>query len=202
MQINAQQRTYGPTVPYEAARIATSGNSGAATTASSGAPDKVDLSSSARLLSNLPPLLLPNRENVKTLSKSLMEELKAGLASAGIETTPPIEFAVDPYTGEVSIKGGRPDTPQIAAWLKANPDVEHRIQSIAAMASHIGPIEKALEADAAYRAARNPTDVAAVVARYASVYAGQTAVSQFSLIFDGTDIQILADGQPWSSSRP
>ena len=107
---------------------------------------------------------------------------------------------MDSYTGKVSAKGNRPDAPQIAELIKKNPDVELQIHNVAALSSHVVAMGKAMEADNAYRAAQTPAEINNVVAKYSSVYSGQTKVTDFSLLFNGASVQIDADGKPWMSS--
>lgn len=38
-------------------------------------------------------------------------------------------------------------------------------------------------------------------AKNASVYSGQAKATDFSLIFNGADIQVIADGAAWLSSK-
>jgi len=58
-----------------------------------------------------------------------------------------------------------------------------------------------MAADNAYRAARTPEQIRNVVAKYSSVYGGETEVIDFSLVFDGADIQVNANGKAWISSK-
>jgi hypothetical protein len=58
-------------------------------------------------------------------------------------------------------------------------------------------MDKAMEADKAYRAAHSTAEINNVVARYSSIYSGQTQVTDFSLLFDGSDVQVKANGAAW-----
>jgi hypothetical protein len=76
-----------------------------------------------------------------------------------------------------------------------------QIHNIAAISSHIGPIEKAMQANGEYRAANTQAELNNVIAKYSSVYSGKQDVIDFSLVFNGDDVQIQANGTPWMSSR-
>lgn len=172
--------------------VAASGNS---------TTDTVRLSMQGKSLSELPPLMLPTRENARKLSSALSDDLKNLFSQAGINPNPAVEFAVDSYTGKVSVKGNRPDAQQIAELIKENPDIELRIHNVAAISSHVVSFDKAMEADKAYRAAQSTAEVNNVIARYSSIYSGQTKVTDFSLVFNGSNVQVNADGAAWLSSK-
>ena len=198
MNIGAIQSYYQAAQVTGATRNASESNPLPATSENKGTTENVSLSGKGKLLADL---VLPTRENVRKMSAELSGDLKKLFDEAGISSDPPIEFDVDSYTGKVSVKGNRPDAPQIAELIKNNRDIELKIHNVAAISSHIGPMEKAMEADSAYRAAQTQAEQDKVIAKYASVYSGQMDVVNFSLIFNGGDIQILADGAPWMSSK-
>lgn len=200
MNIASVAQTYGVAQTSNVSRAA----SGVKEPDSSGNQDSADtvqFSSQAKTLAELPPLLLPTRENVQKLSKELSADLKNMFSEAGINPKPDVEFEVDPYTGKVSVKNNRPDAQKIAELIKNNPDIEMKIHNVAALSSHVVAMGPAMEADAAYRAANSEEEVRNVVAKYASVYSGYVKVTDFSLSFDGNDLQVNADGAPWLSTQ-
>jgi hypothetical protein len=203
MNINAVRQSYGMVPSEEAANTAGSGNKLPTAATNSSASCKVDLSARGKILSGLPPLMFPSRENVQKLSASLFKDLKELFSQAGISSTPPVEFTVDSYTGQVGVADKRPDAGQIADLIKENPAIELQIHNIAAMSSHVVGMEKAMEANQAYRAAESAAEIDRVIARYSSVYSqnGPKQVVDFSLRFNGKDVQINADGEQWLSSR-
>ena len=201
MDINAVQRSCGMVPSQRPAKAACRGNNLPAGAINSGTACKVDLSARAKSLSGLPPLMFPSRENVQKLSASLAGDLKELFSQAGISSTPPVEFTVDSYTGQVGVKGNRPDAGQIEDLIKENPAIELQIHNVAAMSSHVVGLEKAMEAAQAYRAAESAAEIDQVIARYASIYnqSGPPQVVDFSLVFNGEDVQVHADGEPWKS---
>ena len=150
----------------------------------------VHLSAQGKTLSGLPPLILPTRENVQKLSAALSDSLNELLSGAGISPEPAVEFDVNSYTGKVSVKDNRPDAQKLAKLLKENPDIELQIHNIAGISSHVVAIGQAMEA----RASRN------ALAQYAYIHGIQTEAVNFSLIFNGKNVQINADGAAWLSS--
>ena len=203
MDISAIRPSYGMLPSQEAAKTAGCGKTLPTAATNSGASCKVDLSAGGKILSGLPPLMFPSRENVQKLSASLIKDLKKMFSQAGISSTPPVEFTVDSYTGEVGVKDNRPDAGQIADLIRKNPEIELQIHNIAAMSSHVVGMEKAMEANQAYLAAESQAEIDRVIARYAAVYSqnGPKEVVDFSLRFDGKDVQVNADGELWLSSR-
>lgn len=201
MNIDTVQQSQGISRNSNAARNAAGGDSLPVAASRNGTADKVNLSTQGISLSELPPLMLPTRENVRKLSFELSADLKNLFAQAGINPNPAVEFDVDSYTGKVSVKANRPEAQQIAELIKKHPDVEMKIHNIAALSSHVVAMGAAMEADTAYRAAQGAAEENAVIAKYSSVYSGQSRVTDFSLIFDGSDVQVNADGAAWMSSK-
>lgn len=200
MNINAIQQSYRMAQTTGAVKNTDRGNNLSIASSSTDATENVSLSTKGKLLAEK-PLLSPTRENVQKLSSALYEDLKELFDQAGINSNPPVEFDVDSYTGKVSVKGNRPDAQQIAEMIKKNPDIEMQIHNIAAISSHIGPMEKAMQANDAYRAAKTQAELNNVIAKYSSVYSGKLDATDFSLVFNGDDVQIQANGTPWISSR-
>jgi len=201
MDINSAMQSYGAAQTSTAAGYTSTSAKKADTAGSNAAAETVQLSAQAKTLSELPPLILPTRENVQKLSSALAGDLQNLFSQAGINPKPAVEFDVDPYSGAVSVKGNHPDSQKIAELIKNNPEIEMKIHNVAAISSHVVAMGKALEADTAYRNARTPAEVKNVIAQYSSVYNGQMKVTDFSLIFNGTGIQVNADGEAWLSSR-
>ena len=201
MNIDSIQQSHGVSRISKAAKNASGGDNLPVAASNNGTADTAHLSVQGKSLSELPPLMLPTRENVQKLSASLSDDLKNLFAQAGINPNPAVEFDVDSYTGKVSVKGDRPDAQQITELIKKNPDVEMKIHNVAAISSHVVAMGKAMEADTAYRAAQSTAEINNVIAKYASVYSGQTKVTDFSLVFNGADIQVNADGAAWLNSK-
>ncbi|HZW26774.1 MAG TPA: hypothetical protein VFF26_14945 [Gallionella sp.] len=200
MNIGSVAQTYGVAQTPTVSRSA-SGAREPDSSDSKGSTDTVQFSSQGKTLAELPPLLLPTRENVQKLSNELSADLKNLFNGAGIDPKPEVEFEVDSYTGKVSVKNNRPDAQKIAELIKNNPDIEMKIHNVAALSSHVVAMGPAMEADAAYRAANSEAEIRNVVAKYASVYSGYVKVTDFSLSFNGSDLQVNADGAPWLSTR-
>jgi hypothetical protein len=200
MTISAIQQAYAAHYSSGAAKTAADGNAVPATDAQKSTTEEVQLSAQGRLLSQLPELILPTLENIQTLSDSLSKDLNKLFSDAGIATTPAVEFEVNPYNAEITVKGEREDKQQITELLEQNPQIERQIRDIAAISSHYEGMSRAMEADRAYRAANNPAEVNQVIAKYASIYSGHQPVAHYSLLFDDSGVNVRSDGKPLMSS--
>jgi len=189
MNINTIQQAYGMNMPNTSSEMGSSHGGKAANT--SNIADTVYLSEQGKTLSELPPLILPTRENVQQLSVALSGDLNKLFNEAGINPDPAVEFDVDSYTGKVSVNESRPDAQKIAKLLKKNPDIESQIHNVAAISSHVVAIAQAMGVRSAQNAA----------AKYASIYNGQNKVTDFSLIFNGENLQVNANGAAWLTSK-
>lgn len=132
---------------------------------------------------------------LRQLSAALSEELGNIFQASAIDPLPPVEIDVDEVSGELRLKGDRADKDRISALIDANPEVKRRIRDIAAISSHAIDLSERLQFQQDYRAASAPT---AVGAKYARLFGPQES-ADLSLLFDGQDVHVLADGKPWIS---
>ncbi len=200
METNAIQQVYEIKHISNAAKSTLLGNN-VPESANNNEADSVNLSSWGKTLSELPPIMLPTQENVKKLSEELSKKLKDLFDENGINPEPPIEFNVNSFNGAVSVKNNRSDTQEIGELIKKNPELELQIHNVGALSSHVVAISKAIEAGNAYAAAQSESEINSVIRKYSSVYKGNIEVTDFSLIFNGSDIQVNANDKPWLSTK-
>jgi hypothetical protein len=144
------------------------------------------------------PLMLPTRENVEKLTRELACDLRDFFTNAGIERQPTVEFKVDPFNGKVSVETDRADKAAIEKALRADPKLELKIHNVAAIASHIEPMEESLEFQAAYRRAKSPAEVNRVVQQFSHLFDNRPSPTHtYSLQFDGDATSLLEDGRAW-----
>jgi hypothetical protein len=201
MDINTVIQSYGAVQTSNATSYSAASTKETDTAGNNATSETVQLSAQGKALSELPPIILPTRENVQKLSSALANDLQSLFSKAGIKPEPAVEFNVDSYTGAVSVKGNRPDSRKIAELIKDNPEIEMQIHNVAAISSHVVAMGKAMEADTAYRNAKTPEEIKNVIAQYSSVYSGHLKVTDFSLIFNGSNIQVNANGETWLTSQ-
>src|SRR5262249_37597586 len=119
--------------------------------------------------------------------------VNALLAQAGISTSPPVSFSVDPNTGQVTVSGDRPDAKAIEDRINNDPALKQEFHDVSAEASQLAVFQKGLKAVDAYLAATTPAEVDGVVRQYYSGGSGQPP--EITLAYNGTSIQAEADGK-------
>ncbi len=166
--------------------------------AQEGTADTVRLSGNGRLAASglLDGLILPTEENVQKLSAALSRDLGGLLKGLGISSNPPIEFSTG-SSGEIQIKGDRPDKERILEAVNGDEKVAGEIRTTAAIASHAAAIAESLEFQREYRASNNPESV---VAKYSSLFGATRQSHHISLVYDGSTVDVLSDGEAWLSS--
>ncbi|MFA6243478.1 MAG: hypothetical protein WC655_21235 [Candidatus Hydrogenedentales bacterium] len=154
--------------------------------------DTVEISNVGSLLASQ-PLLLPTNKNVQALSAGLASKLGGFFRENGIEKDPPITIEVDNNTGAISVSGDRDDTGRIAELINEDPELSKQIRTLNAISSHAYEIPKHLAFQEEYRNSDSPEDV---VAKYSSLFGPQMARS-FSIVYDGSAVQMMVDGKAW-----
>jgi len=157
-------------------------------------PDTIQFSSVSSLLSSQ-PLILPTDKSVRALSAGLASKLGGFFLANNIEKDPPITFKVDNNTGYISVAGDRKDTAHIAELVNEDEDLGTQIRTLNAISSHAYEIPKHLAFQEAYRNSDNPEDV---VAKYSYLFGPQTPHT-FSIVYDGSAVQMMVDGKAWGS---
>lgn len=160
----------------------------------------VTISDAAKQLNLNEQLLLPNPENIRKLSSALTGNLNSLLASAGIRTEPAVSFEIDPNSAHVTVKGNRPDILTIEALVNADKSVQQQIHDVAALSSHAVAMAESLKFNTEYAAAGSKAEIDAVLAKYSGLLGGQQRFAAITLGFDGSGIQVNADGKPWPSA--
>jgi hypothetical protein len=234
MSLNSVQPTHGLQTPSSVTKTGAGDGSPVAGGGNS-VTDSVRLSDQGRMMSRLSAVMPPTPENVRKLSAGLAGDLKNLFRQSALDARRGIAFDVDSYTGEVSIKGNRPDAPAIATVLGRQPNIAQQIQNIAALSRHVVVTEQAADTRQANRVAQsaaqinsmagdytsrfsnsndaqdfavipnrpgaNAGEISRAIAGYANVSGTSGADTNFSLAFNGTDVQVYANGKPWISSR-
>jgi hypothetical protein len=142
--------------------------------------------------------LLPTPANLQKYSGELTQSVNALLAQAGISQSPPISFSVDPNTAQVAVTGNRPDTAQIQKLINSDPGLKSQFHQVQAAGSQLAAFQQGLKAVDAYLAAKTPAEIQSVIGQYYS--GGPSQSPDITLAYDGTSIQVDANGQPLLSS--
>ncbi|MHB8068457.1 MAG: hypothetical protein ACYDIC_11220 [Desulfobaccales bacterium] len=173
-------------------------NAGYSTAGDAAGGDMVQVSSAGRLAASglLDSLILPTEDNVRQLSAGLSQDLGNLLANAGISAHPPIEFGVS-STGEIQVKGDRPDKDKILAVINGSDQVQEEIRTTAAISSQTAGIADSLKFQKEYLASNDPESV---VAKYSYLFNSSARSHDISLMFYGNGINVMEDGKEWLSS--
>ncbi|MBS1144111.1 MAG: hypothetical protein H6R14_1517 [Proteobacteria bacterium] len=140
------------------------------------------------------PLLAPTRHNIDALSEHVSAAMRDMLAERGIPQAP-TSITYDAY-GQMQLPAEYAYAEQFRAALAEHPVLARELSTVNALSSQMTEMAKALPFDAAYRAAKSPAEVAAVVAKYRALLDGQTTPSLIALHFDAQGrLSVSADGQ-------
>lgn len=140
------------------------------------------------------PLLAPTQNNINALSQQISAKMPGFLAAHGIPEAP-ASISYDAY-GQVQLPGDYPYAAQFREALTDNPVLARQLSTVNALSSQMTEMGKALKFDAEYRAARTPSEVQAVIAKYRALLDGQTTPSAIALNFDAQGrLSVTADGK-------
>lgn len=140
------------------------------------------------------PLLMPTQNNIDALSRHVSAKMPAFLAAHGIPEAP-ASISYDAY-GQIQLPGDYAYATQFRAALTDNPVLARQLSTVNALSSQMTEMNKALKFDTEYRAARSPSEIEAVIAKYRALLDGQTTPSAIALHFDGQGrLSVTADGK-------
>jgi hypothetical protein len=162
--------------------------------AGSTAPEDVIALSTAGNLIAASDALLPTPANLQNLESELTKNVNAALAQAGISSSPPVSFSVDPNTAQVTVTGDRPDAKAIQDLINGNSALKDEFHTVSAEGSQLAVFQKGLKAVDAYFAANTPAEVDAVIGEYYS--GGPPQPPDITLAYNGSAITANADGKP------
>ena len=149
----------------------------------------------------MPPLLLPSPANIQALSDYVSQEMPGFLAANGIPEAP-ASVSYDRY-GQLQLPADYPYAEQFKVALAEAPALARSMQTAAALTSHQVEMQKSLPFHEEYTAAASSAEAAAVVAKYAWLFADNRPAAQIALQFsaDGR-MSLSADGKPviWPSA--
>lgn len=143
----------------------------------------------------LPPLMLPSPANIQALSDYVAQKMPGFLSANGIPQAP-ASISYD-RNGELQLPADYPYAEQFKAALEKEPVLARSMQSAVALTSHHVEMQKVLPFHEEYAAAASSAEAAAVVAKYAWVFADNRPSAQIALHFSrgGREISLTADGE-------
>lgn len=157
--------------------------------------DLVTISTQGKLIGSN---LLPTPESLQSVEARLNQKLNTLFSNAGISSSPPISFSVDPNTDQVTAASNRPDAKQIENLINKDPALKYEFGFANAQASQLSLSQKAIQAQDAYRAANTPAQLQAVISQY---YSSPVQSGSITFSFDGSSVQTEANGSPFPQAQ-
>lgn len=139
---------------------------------------------------------LPTRANAARLAFEAGEAIGARLDAAGIPREPGFRLEVDGADpAHVSVRSDRADSRAIEDLINADPELQKAVQGAAAIAARVSLIDRALQYQKEYRAARTPAEIDEVNARYADLLGGRLPPAAVALDLDRNGLRAMIDGE-------
>jgi hypothetical protein len=148
----------------------------------------------ASLASALPPLLLPNRQNVSALSEQIVEKLPRFMQQNDIPALPSsITFDKE---GNIELPADYAYKAQFNQVLAANPDIGIELHKVTSLTSHTIEIEQRMPFYEEYNAATSKAAADAVVAKYSYLLWDNPHSPTIALNFSANgELTLTADGK-------
>lgn len=140
------------------------------------------------------PLLAPTRNNIDALSRHVSAKMPDLLARYGIPQAPS-SITYDAY-GKMELPADYRYAEQFRTAMSENPVLARQLSTVNALSSQMTGMEKAMSFDQAYRAAKTPAEIEAVIARFRHLLNGNAPATSIALHFDSAGrLSVSADGK-------
>lgn len=182
----------------------TSGNGATAIFETDQGPKNLDIdayftpsTNTCKSLSTLPPLLLPNQNNIDALTKHISATFPQFLAQNNIPSTP-ASITYD-SNGQIVLPEDYAYAAQFKQALLNNPTMARELSTVHALASHLTEMKKSIPFQEEYAAAATQAEANAVVAKYSYLFSGNPHYDIIALHFSANgSLSLTADGKPLS----
>ncbi len=146
---------------------------------------------------SLPPLLLPNQQNIDALRGHISSAFPQFLAQNHIPF-PPSSITYD-SEGKIQLPGDYPYAAQFKQALANNPTMARELSTVNALTSDLVEMRKSIPFQQEYAAAGTQAEADAVLAKYRYLFADNRHYATIALQFsaDGS-LSLTADGEPVS----
>lgn len=152
-------------------------------------------SAAAGGLDELPPLLLPTRNNIEALSRHIAAAMPQFLAENGIPAAP--ESVTYDDQGRLQLPADYPYAAEFEAALAKNPALAREMSTVHALASVTVEIDKSLAFQHEYAAASTRAEIDAIVAKYGELFSAMRQPATIALEFPATGgLRLSVDGEP------
>ena len=148
-------------------------------------------------LSSLPPLLLPNQNNIDALARHISASFPQFLTQNHIPSAPS-SITYD-SNGQIQLPPDYAYAAQFKQALERNPALARELSTVHALASHLVEMRKAIPFQQEYAAAATQAEADAVVAKYSYLFSGNHHYDIIVLQFSARgSLSLTDDGKPLS----
>ena len=149
-----------------------------------------------RALGDLPPLLLPSRNNIDALTDHISTVLPQFLAQNNIPSAP-ASITYDSH-GEMQLPADYPYAEEFKQALADNPTLERELRTVNALTSHMVGMQRAMAFQQEYAAA-SQSQADAVVAEYSDLFSSNRKYDSIALQFTAQGaLSLSVNGEPLS----
>lgn len=147
----------------------------------------------------LPPLLLPTRNNIDALSRHIAAAMPQFLAENGIPAAP-ASVTYD-NQGRIQLPADYPHAAEFEQALTKDPALAREMSTVHALASVTAEMDKSLAFQQEYAAASTRAEIDAVVAKYGELFSDRRQPATIALEFPATGgLRLTADGAPLATA--
>lgn len=179
-------------------------------------------------MSRLTEVSPPTVEALRKRAAVLADDLKGLLRQSPVPVRPDVGFEADTRSGDIGISGDTASRDAITALIRRRPEIGRQIQEITSLGRLLAASEREADALRTTRAAQigavvddyaarpgghhdaqdfsripgrsmpGATEAGRILEKYAAASGASDTAAKISLVFDGKDVQVLADGRPWN----
>lgn len=152
-------------------------------------------SSAGSSLSSLPPLLLPNQNNIDALTNHISTVFPQFLAQNNIPAAPS-SITYD-SNGQIQLPADYAYAAQFKQALTNNPTISRELSAVHALTSHMVEMNKSIPFQQEYAAASTQSAADAVVTKYSYLFSNNHHYDSIALQFSANgNLSLTDDGQP------
>lgn len=147
------------------------------------------------LLQELPPLLLPTKSNIETLTNHISTTFSQFLSTNNIPSAPS-SITYD-REGQIQLPSDYAYAPELEQALADNPKMARELQTVHALSSHFVEMRKSYSFQQEYAATKTEAAGKAVVDKYSYLFTDNRDYSTIALYFkENGSLSISVDGKP------
>ena len=145
-------------------------------------------------LMDLPPLLIPNRENIETFARQISDAFPGFLSRYDIPTAPET-ITFDNY-GKLQVPADYPYATELKQALAENPTLVEELRTVHALSSHFAGMQEGAAFRQEHARTSTAAEAAAVVAKYSYLFDDDRQPSIIAIRFSSSGgLHITADGE-------